>query len=147
MEGLGVVYEQEDHQLDEEEHQSRGEQQHGEKNVRAAHNDEDGELPTDKNATNNTTGNVTQEHEQTSGYGNNYGAPEGNNGGQHAGNPNTQWKLFVGGVSWETTEDGLREHFGKYGTLLDAALMKDKYSGQPRGFGFVTFEESAGTCI
>jgi hypothetical protein len=53
-------------------------------------------------------------------------------------------KLFIGGVSWETTEDTLRQHFGKYGALADAALMKDKYTGQPRGFGFVTFEDATG---
>ncbi|KAL0586869.1 hypothetical protein ABG067_003489 [Albugo candida] len=53
-------------------------------------------------------------------------------------------KLFIGGVSWETTEETLRDHFGKYGALTDAALMKDKFSGQPRGFGFVTFADIAG---
>ena len=53
-------------------------------------------------------------------------------------------KLFIGGVSWETTEDTLRQHFGQYGPLTDAALMKDKYTGQPRGFGFVTFADAAG---
>uniref|UniRef100_H3G7Q1 RRM domain-containing protein n=1 Tax=Phytophthora ramorum TaxID=164328 RepID=H3G7Q1_PHYRM len=52
-------------------------------------------------------------------------------------------KLFIGGVSWETTEDTLRQHFGKYGELTDAALMKDKYTGQPRGFGFVTFADAS----
>ncbi|KAL7681300.1 putative RNA recognition motif domain, nucleotide-binding alpha-beta plait domain superfamily [Plasmopara halstedii] len=52
-------------------------------------------------------------------------------------------KLFIGGVSWETTEDTLRQHFGKYGALTDAALMKDKYTGQPRGFGFVTFADAS----
>nr|CCA20211.1 conserved unknown protein putative [Albugo laibachii Nc14] len=52
-------------------------------------------------------------------------------------------KLFIGGVSWETTEETLRDHFGKYGPLTDAALMKDKFSGQPRGFGFVTFADVA----
>ncbi|KAE9102555.1 hypothetical protein PF010_g14062 [Phytophthora fragariae] len=51
-------------------------------------------------------------------------------------------KLFIGGVSWETTEETLTQHFGKYGVLTDAALMKDKYTGQPRGFGFVTFEDA-----
>ncbi|KAJ8574869.1 hypothetical protein ON010_g4344 [Phytophthora cinnamomi] len=53
-------------------------------------------------------------------------------------------KLFIGGVSWETSEDTLRHHFGKYGALTDAALMKDKYTGQPRGFGFVTFADASG---
>lgn len=53
-------------------------------------------------------------------------------------------KLFIGGISWETTEDTLRAYFGKFGELTDAALMKDKYTGQPRGFGFVTFADGSG---
>jgi len=52
-------------------------------------------------------------------------------------------KLFIGGVSWQTTEAGLREHFGKFGELLDVALMRNKHTGQPRGFGFVKFKDSA----
>lgn len=38
-----------------------------------------------------------------------------------------------------------RHHFGKYGTLADIALMKDKYTGHPRGFGFIKFEDLTGT--
>lgn len=37
-----------------------------------------------------------------------------------------------------------RHHFGKYGTLADIALMKDKYTGHPRGFGFIKFEDMTG---
>lgn len=39
-----------------------------------------------------------------------------------------------------------RHHFGKYGTLADIALMKDKYTGHPRGFGFIKFEDTTGMC-
>uniref|UniRef100_K3X8G5 RRM domain-containing protein n=1 Tax=Globisporangium ultimum (strain ATCC 200006 / CBS 805.95 / DAOM BR144) TaxID=431595 RepID=K3X8G5_GLOUD len=70
----------------------------------------------------------------------------GPHGGDDKGAPQ-QGKLFIGGISWETTEDGLRAHFGKYGTLTDAALMKDKYTGQPRGFGFVTFADSTANVV
>ncbi|RLN60303.1 hypothetical protein BBJ28_00018909, partial [Nothophytophthora sp. Chile5] len=66
----------------------------------------------------------------------------GGYGGPEKSTP-TPGKLFIGGVSWETTEDALRQHFGQYGALTDAALMKDKYTGQPRGFGFVTFADSS----
>lgn len=38
----------------------------------------------------------------------------------------------------------IRHHFGKYGTLADIALMKDKYTGHPRGFGFIKFEDLTG---
>jgi len=39
---------------------------------------------------------------------------------------------------------GLREHFGKYGELIDVALMRNKHTGQPRGFGFVKFKDATG---
>lgn len=43
------------------------------------------------------------------------------------------------------TVDGFRRHhFGKYGALADIALMKDKYTGHPRGFGFMKFEDLSG---
>lgn len=56
----------------------------------------------------------------------------------------TAGKLFVGGLSWQTTEEGLRYYFDKYGELSDVALMTDKRTGQPRGFGFVSFKDHAG---
>uniref|UniRef100_A0A7S3XN27 RRM domain-containing protein n=1 Tax=Heterosigma akashiwo TaxID=2829 RepID=A0A7S3XN27_HETAK len=52
-------------------------------------------------------------------------------------------KLFLGGVSWQTTEDGLKFYFEKFGKLKDCAVMKDKFTGQPRGFGFVQFEDAS----
>ncbi|GER37485.1 RNA-binding (RRM/RBD/RNP motifs) family protein [Striga asiatica] len=54
-----------------------------------------------------------------------------------------QNKLFVGGISWETTEDILNEHFNKYGVVSGSVIAKDRVSGQPRGFAFVTFSESS----
>eukprot|EP00640_Fibrocapsa_japonica_P004424 CAMPEP_0113933930 /NCGR_PEP_ID=MMETSP1339-20121228/1284_1 /TAXON_ID=94617 /ORGANISM="Fibrocapsa japonica" /LENGTH=232 /DNA_ID=CAMNT_0000935499 /DNA_START=150 /DNA_END=845 /DNA_ORIENTATION=+ /assembly_acc=CAM_ASM_000762 len=50
-------------------------------------------------------------------------------------------KIFVGGVSWMTTEDGLRYYFEKYGEVESVNLMKDRMTGQPRGFGFVKFKD------
>ena len=41
-------------------------------------------------------------------------------------------KVFVGGLSWQTTEEGLRFYFEKYGELSDVALMIDKRTGSPR---------------
>jgi RNA recognition motif-containing protein len=51
-------------------------------------------------------------------------------------------KLFVGGLSAQTTTESLRGHFTKYGRLVDAVVMSKQ--GRPRGFGFVTFETPAG---
>ncbi|KAG6531648.1 heterogeneous nuclear ribonucleoprotein 1-like [Zingiber officinale] len=50
-------------------------------------------------------------------------------------------KVFIGGISWDTSEEKLKEHFGDYGEVLDAVIMRDKITGRPRGFGFVVFAD------
>jgi len=47
-------------------------------------------------------------------------------------------KLFVGNLSFNTTENDLQDAFAAHGTVLEANLMTDRMSGRPRGFGFVT---------
>ena len=47
-------------------------------------------------------------------------------------------KLFVGNLSFNTTENDLQDAFAAHGTVLEANLMMDRVSGRPRGFGFVT---------
>ncbi|KAI8847009.1 hypothetical protein BC829DRAFT_434141 [Chytridium lagenaria] len=49
-------------------------------------------------------------------------------------------KVFVGNLSWGTTDDSLRQHFGNYGQITDAIVLRDRETGRSRGFGFVTFE-------
>ncbi len=49
-------------------------------------------------------------------------------------------RLFVGGLSWETNEGDLRAAFGEFGTVADAVVINDGYSGKSKGFGFVTME-------
>jgi len=46
-------------------------------------------------------------------------------------------KLYVGGLSYSTTSESLREHFVQCGTVESATVITDRYSGQSRGFGFV----------
>jgi RNA recognition motif-containing protein len=46
-------------------------------------------------------------------------------------------KLFVGGLSYSTTSENLREYFGQCGTVESATVITDKFSGQSKGFGFV----------
>jgi len=46
-------------------------------------------------------------------------------------------KLYVGGLSYSTTSETLREYFAQCGTVESAAVITDKFSGQSRGFGFV----------
>eukprot|EP00250_Pteridium_aquilinum_P013579 c21433_g2_i1 orf=330-1442(-) len=48
-------------------------------------------------------------------------------------------RLFVGGLSFTTEEEGLRTAFSKYGEVVDARIVTDRESGRSRGFGFVTF--------
>jgi cold-inducible RNA-binding protein len=47
-------------------------------------------------------------------------------------------KLFVGNLSFNTTENDLQDAFAAHGTVLEANLMMDRMTGRPRGFGFVT---------
>jgi RNA recognition motif-containing protein len=49
----------------------------------------------------------------------------------------TTINIYVGNLSFSVTEDDLRAAFQAYGTVDKAAIIKDKMSGQPRGFGFV----------
>uniref|UniRef100_A0A8D1M0E5 RRM domain-containing protein n=1 Tax=Sus scrofa TaxID=9823 RepID=A0A8D1M0E5_PIG len=48
-------------------------------------------------------------------------------------------KLFIGGLSFETTDGSLREHFEKWGTLTDYVVMRDPQTKRSRVFGFVTY--------
>ncbi|HIA02730.1 MAG TPA: RNA-binding protein, partial [Myxococcales bacterium] len=50
-------------------------------------------------------------------------------------------KLFVGGISWNTTDQALRTAFEQYGEVTDAKIITDRETGRSRGFGFVTFSE------
>jgi RNA recognition motif-containing protein len=47
-------------------------------------------------------------------------------------------KLFVGNLSFNTTENELHDAFAAHGTVLEANLMQDRMTGRPRGFAFVT---------
>ncbi|XP_033942907.1 heterogeneous nuclear ribonucleoprotein A1-like isoform X1 [Pseudochaenichthys georgianus] len=48
-------------------------------------------------------------------------------------------KLFIGGLSFETTDESLRAHFEQWGSLTDCVVMRDPNSKRSRGFGFVTY--------
>jgi RNA recognition motif-containing protein len=47
-------------------------------------------------------------------------------------------KLFVGNLSFSTTENDLHDAFAAHGTVTEANLIVDRATGRPRGFGFVT---------
>ncbi|KAK0241987.1 hypothetical protein EDD85DRAFT_821029 [Armillaria nabsnona] len=48
-------------------------------------------------------------------------------------------KVYVGNLSWNTTDESLRQAFSQFGTILDSIVMRDRESGRSRGFGFVTY--------
>ena len=50
-------------------------------------------------------------------------------------------KIYVGNMSYSTTESQLENWFGAYGTVLSTAIIMDKYTDQSKGFGFVEMEE------
>jgi hypothetical protein len=51
-------------------------------------------------------------------------------------------KLFVGGLSQETTATELRQAFAKFGELVDVVVISERATNQSRGFGFVTYASS-----
>ncbi len=52
-------------------------------------------------------------------------------------------KLFVGGLSWDTNDDGLMRAFSEFGEVTEAKVITDRETGRSRGFGFVTFTDGA----
>ena len=49
-------------------------------------------------------------------------------------------KLFVGNLSWETTDEALNTFFAQAGNVISALIIKDRNTGRAKGFGFVEFE-------
>ncbi|KAJ7928610.1 hypothetical protein B0H13DRAFT_1968165 [Mycena leptocephala] len=51
-------------------------------------------------------------------------------------------KIYVGNLSWNTTDDSLKNAFSEFGNVVDSIVMKDRETGRSRGFGFVTFNSA-----
>lgn len=58
-------------------------------------------------------------------------------------------KLYIGGLMCDITSEELKEVFEDFGEVVQAKVIKDRYTGECRGFGFVTFknDEDANTAI
>jgi RNA recognition motif-containing protein len=51
-------------------------------------------------------------------------------------------KLYVGNLSYDTTEEKLKDLFAQHGEVQDVVIIKDKFSGRSKGFGFVEFSDA-----
>jgi len=54
-------------------------------------------------------------------------------------------KIYVGNLPFTATEDEIREAFGKHGEVHSVALINDRDTGRPRGFGFIEMDDAAAT--
>ena len=54
-------------------------------------------------------------------------------------------KIYVGNLPFTSTDDDVRQLFGQYGEVHSVALINDRETGRPRGFGFVEMDDSAAT--
>ncbi|XP_051787111.1 RNA-binding protein Musashi homolog 2b isoform X6 [Erpetoichthys calabaricus] len=72
---------------------------------------------------------------------------EGDGSQATSGNPNDSQhdpgKMFIGGLSWQTSPDSLRDYFSKFGEIRECMVMRDPTTKRSRGFGFVTFADPA----
>lgn len=77
------------------------------------------------------------QQQQQNNYQNNY---KSNN---HRSYNNDHSKIFVGGLSWQTTEESLQFHFEQFGPVASVDVMRDRNTGDPRGFAFVVFRDAS----
>ncbi|GMN27564.1 hypothetical protein TIFTF001_001715 [Ficus carica] len=61
----------------------------------------------------------------------------------HSGDGASPGKIFIGGLAKDTTLETFVKYFEKYGEITDSVIMKDRQTGRPRGFGFITYADPA----
>ncbi|KAL8116156.1 hypothetical protein AgCh_022598 [Apium graveolens] len=52
-----------------------------------------------------------------------------------------EYRCFVGGLAWATTDVSLENAFSQFGDITDSKIINDRETGRSRGFGFVTFKD------
>lgn len=82
-----------------------------------------------------------QQQGQQQSAGGDAGSANGSQGSTQASveEPEQFRKLFIGGLSLNTTDESLRDFYGQWGTIVDCIVMRDSMTKKSRGFGFVTF--------
>lgn len=63
-------------------------------------------------------------------------------GGDRNSEPEQFRKLFIGGLNYKTTEETLKNHFEKWGEIVDCVVMRDPNTRRSRGFGFITYKSA-----
>lgn len=56
--------------------------------------------------------------------------------------PEAERKMFIGGINFKTTDESLKAFYEQWGDITDVVVIKDKYSGRSKGFGYVTYKTS-----
>jgi len=57
--------------------------------------------------------------------------------------PEAERKLFIGGVSFKTSDESLKEFYSQWGEITDVVVIKDKHTNRSKGFGYVTYKHSS----
>lgn len=85
---------------------------------------------------------VTADQNQENGHNGGGDAPPMDSGAADKPGKDDDRKLFVGGLSWETTDKELRDYFGKYGEIESINVKTDSMTGRSRGFAFIVFKDA-----